>query len=255
MPSSHSTAPRGNTATARVLSAIGWVATVSMVLGPLLAWQRLVPGIVGFLMFVAGGGWAAVAALLGVIAAARGFGLRAGVIVGLVASAIFVATVARNVASPEHRGAPRINDFTTDPADPPTFRAATTLPPNRGRDMTYPREYWPEQAACCDDLRPILLSRPAPDALKLVEEVARRMPGWTVIDVNPESGTLEAVAETQLFGFQDDVIVRVRPGEVAGSRVDVRSKSRDGKGDLGTNAERIRAFTTTLRARAGQSSS
>src|SRR4051812_23754823 len=98
MPSSDPTAPRGKTATARVLSAIGWAASIAMVLGPLLAWLRVVPGIVGFLLFVAGGGWAAVAALLGVIAAARGFGLRPGVIAGLVTSAIFVALVLVNVA-------------------------------------------------------------------------------------------------------------------------------------------------------------
>ena len=255
MDASTPTAPRGDTWTARVLSVIGWAATAAVVLGPLLAWLRLVPAMVGFLLFAGGGGWAAVSAILGVIAAARGFGLRPGIVAALITSAVFVAIVLVGVASPGHRGAPRINDFTTDPADPPAFRAAATLPANRGRDLAYPREFWAQQAACCDDLRPILLAHPPPDALRLVEDVARRMPGWQVTSIDPDGGTLEAIAETPLFGFQDDVIVRVRPGEVAGSRVDIRSKSRDGKGDLGTNAERIRTFTSMLRARVGQGGS
>jgi uncharacterized protein (DUF1499 family) len=37
----------------------------------------------------------------------------------------------------------------------------------------------------------------------------------------------------------------VRPAD-GGSVVDVRSKSRDGQGDLGANARRIRAFRTAL---------
>jgi uncharacterized protein (DUF1499 family) len=42
-------------------------------------------------------------------------------------------------------------------------------------------------------------------------------------------------------------VVRVTP-EGSGSRVDVRSKSRIGRSDLGTNAKRIRAFLTDLRS-------
>src|SRR5207249_1400182 len=53
---------------------------------------------------------------------------------------------------------------------------------------------------------------------------------------------------TRLFGFQDDIAIRVRADGAGASRVDVRSKSRDGKGDLGTNAARIRAYVTALEA-------
>jgi uncharacterized protein (DUF1499 family) len=46
--------------------------------------------------------------------------------------------------------------------------------------------------------------------------------------------------------------VRVRP-DGAGSRVDVRSVSRVGRSDLGTNARRIRTFVEALReARPGE---
>jgi len=46
----------------------------------------------------------------------------------------------------------------------------------------------------------------------------------------------------------------VRPDPAGGSRVDMRSKSRDGKGDRGVNAARIRAFETVLAAHAAAGS-
>ena len=58
-------------------------------------------------------------------------------------------------------------------------------------------------------------------------------------------GRLEARQESGLFRFVDDVVVRVRPAP-GGSVVDVRSKSRDGRGDMGVNAKRIRAFQKAL---------
>src|SRR5512143_3856805 len=107
MPDSTSAPRRRASGTAKLLAAIGWAATVGLVLGPLLAWLRLVPPLAGFLTYVAAGGWAAVASLLGVIAAARGFGMRSGVVVALLASSVFVASVVLAVAGPGHRGAPR----------------------------------------------------------------------------------------------------------------------------------------------------
>jgi len=63
----------------------------------------------------------------------------------------------------------------------------------------------------------------------------------------PGEGRLEATATTAWFGFKDDVVVRIR-AEGSGSRVDVRSLSRIGVSDLGTNAARVRAFLGRLRA-------
>ena len=52
---------------------------------------------------------------------------------------------------------------------------------------------------------------------------------------------------TLFFGFKDDVVIRLRPVE-GGTRVDVRSKSRVGVGDAGTNAMRIKRLLAALRA-------
>ena len=57
-----------------------------------------------------------------------------------------------------------------------------------------------------------------------------------------------ATATSLVFGFKDDVVVRVAKG-TDGTRVDVRSKSRVGRNDFGMNAKRIRTFAENLRGR------
>jgi uncharacterized protein (DUF1499 family) len=76
--------------------------------------------------------------------------------------------------------------------------------------------------------------------------VARDL-GWEIVAADAAEGRLEATATTRWFGFKDDVVVRVRP-RPGGARVDVRSLSRIGVSDLGTNAARVRAFLARLRA-------
>jgi uncharacterized protein (DUF1499 family) len=84
----------------------------------------------------------------------------------------------------------------------------------------------------------------------LAHDVAREL-GWEIVAVDPEAGRVEATATTLWFGFKDDVVVRVRPGQT-GATVDVRSISRVGGGDLGANAARVRAFLERLSDRAGE---
>ncbi|WP_404326387.1 DUF1499 domain-containing protein [Aerophototrophica crusticola] len=81
--------------------------------------------------------------------------------------------------------------------------------------------------------------------MKRAEAAARDM-GWDIVAVEPAEGRVEATATTAWFGFKDDVVVRVRP-EGDGSRIDVRSKSRVGRSDLGANAARIRDYLARLK--------
>jgi len=219
---------------------LGVIAVAAMVIGPALAWLRLVRGLAGFGIFALGGILALLVGIASVVQALRGRGLGIGGAAALIAGLAFVVLAVRT-----HR-APPINDFTTDVADPPAFRNAATLPPNAGRDLSYPPGFAPIQQSCCADLRPAHLPAAPAEAFATARRVAEAMPDWTVTSADPAAGTLEAVATTRLFGFQDDVAIRVRPDGTSGSRVDVRSKSRDGKGDLGTNAARIRTFVSVL---------
>lgn len=218
---------------------IGVLAVGAMVIGPALAWLRVIPGLAGFVPFALGGLVALVVGLVSLVQALRGRGIGLGGTAALIAGVAFVLIAARG------RGAPRINDFTTDVADPPAFHQAATIPANAGRDLGYPREYAAIQQSCCADLRPAHLSVAPPEAFTRAKRVAEAMPDWTITASDPATGMIEAVSTTRLFGFQDDIVIRVRP-ESAGSRVDVRSKSRDGKGDLGTNAARIRTYVSAL---------
>ena len=59
------------------------------------------------------------------------------------------------------------------------------------------------------------------------------------------SDPAEASDRTRWFGFTDDIVVRVTAAG-AGSRVDVRSVSRIGRGDFGTNAARVRRFLAAV---------
>ncbi len=86
-----------------------------------------------------------------------------------------------------------------------------------------------------------------PDAAFARAERAAAALNWDVRYRDPASRVFEAVEVTRIFRFVDDIVVRVRMSPVGrGSVVDVRSKSRDGKGDIGANAARIRAFRDAL---------
>src|SRR5262245_18894796 len=123
-----------------------------MLLGVLLAWLRLVPALAGFALFALGGLVCLIAAIAALIGLLRGRGLRVGGVV-----AIGVAAMLRVAARPG-MGVPRINDYSTDLADPPMFTHAASLPANAGRDMAYPPAFAADQRACCADLHPVHLS-------------------------------------------------------------------------------------------------
>jgi uncharacterized protein (DUF1499 family) len=213
----------------------------TMLVGTGLAWLRLVPSLVGFGLFALGGLVCLGASIGVIIGLLRGRGLRPGGVVALAGAALLL------VAARPGFGVPRINDFTTDLADPPAFTHAATLGPNVGRSLAYPAAFAAEQRACCADLHPAQLAAAPAEAFPRVRDTAARMPSWTLTASDPAAGVIEAVATSTVFGFQDDIVIRVRPAATGpGSIVDVRSKSRDGKGDLGVNANRIRAFVARL---------
>ena len=221
-------------------SRIGLLAAAVFVLGPVLATLRAIPAIVGFVLFALGGLVAILVSIASVVALLRGRRLAPGGAAAIAVALVFVAIAARSA------GVPRINDFTTDPGDPPSFVHAATLPGNAGRDMGYPPAFAAIQQACCADLRPARLAVGTPDAFVYARKMAEGMPAWTVTDADPAAGRIEAVATSRLFGFQDDIVIRVRPDGDGASRIDMRSKSRNGQGDLGVNAARIRTFVAEV---------
>jgi uncharacterized protein (DUF1499 family) len=87
-------------------------------------------------------------------------------------------------------------------------------------------------------------------------ETARAMPRWTVTEEAAGAGTIRAEARTALWGFTDDVVIRISLDDKGMTRVDLRSSSRVGRGDFGTNARRVARFLHALDRRlAGEEAS
>ncbi len=170
----------------------------------------------------------------------RGFALSAaGIIIGLAVAGIPWSWM--------HKAEklPRIHDITTDTKNPPRFRSLLTLRKNARNSAEYEgHKIATQQQAAYPDIKPLLLAVPKAQAFDRALASARSM-GWLIVDASPGEGRIEATDTTFWFGFTDDVVVRVTaaPG---GSRVDVRSESRVGLSDIGTNTARIRLFLSKL---------
>jgi len=210
-------------------------------LGPLAIQLGIASPFLGFRIFGLGLLAGLAALLLGLVGiattrASSGRTGRAHALTGLVLGVLVVGCVA--LAARPGIGLPAINDITTDPSDPPAFSD-----PERG----YPGAAFAEaQRAAYPDLAPLRFEGSPADAFTASLAAAQGL-GWVIVRQDADAGTFEATDTTAIFHFVDDVSVRVRP-DASGARVDVRSKSRDGKGDLGANAARIRAFRESLAA-------
>lgn len=148
---------------------------------------------------------------------------------------------------------PPINDVTTDWFVPPSLGWAAPLRGPGGASTDYPgREFALKQREAYPEVVPLIVGYTA----DLVFDTARLLAAerhWTEIEAIPPDmdgpGQIHLVARTPVFGFPDDVaivITRLGPEE---TRVDMRSASRYGRHDLGTNAARIYDFLTSLAAR------
>ena len=197
-----------------------------------------------------GGVIAALASLLGAAVTGpgsgrRGFGLSLlGLLLGISIAA--VPWWYRRSA----QGTPPIHDITTDIENPPRF--AAVLPRRAGAPNSADyggAEVAAQQRAAYPDIRPLQLDVPPARAFALARAAASEL-GWEIVAADSAAGRLEATDRTFWFGFHDDIVVRVTP-EGNGSRIDVRSVSRVGRGDAGTNARRIRRFLEQVRQAAG----
>jgi hypothetical protein len=174
-------------------------------------------------------------------AAGRGRALTA-----LVGGGIIVVIVGVMVGGPMTAGYPAIHDITTDTENAPAFialKAARDAAPN-GTD--YPGgDVTEQQKAAYPDLDTFVTPHPGTAVFAAAEAAAVSM-GWDMIDLAPNEGRIEATATTRIYGYKDDIVIRIQPTMSGTTEVDVRSVSRVGQGDLGANAARIRAFITAL---------
>jgi uncharacterized protein (DUF1499 family) len=145
------------------------------------------------------------------------------------------------------RGAPAIHDVTTDVANPPAFVAVVAL--REAGNAPNPHEYQNDgsaelQIVAFPEIKTIVVQESYDSAFAKAVSATEAM-GWEIVANEPTEGRIEAVASTGYVGFKDDVVIRVRNNDNA-ITIDIRSKSRMGKGDMGANAARILAWTDLL---------
>jgi uncharacterized protein (DUF1499 family) len=236
-----------------VLLGAGFAVTSTLLLlaGPVGYRLGILPLRVALQILLRWGAYAAIAAavlsLAGLIVTLiRPTGARRGI--SLAAASLLAGVVLIGLPGRFRLGPPKppIHDITTDTQEPPEYVAVVPLRVNAPNSTVYGgKEIASQQREAYPDLQPLILNVPPPLAFDRALATVRES-GWDVVAADAAAGRIEATDTTFWFGFKDDVVIRVRPSD-GGSRVDVRSLSRVGRGDAGTNAKRIRAYLDTLR--------
>jgi uncharacterized protein (DUF1499 family) len=182
------------------------------------------------------------AALLAAIALWRAHGRDALAILAFVVAATVFAIPFRfqRLAA----AAPPIHDITTDTANPPVFQAIVPHRADAPNSLDYSQDAARQQREAYADIKPLILELPAGQVFERALFAAREA-GWDIVDASADSNRIEATDTTTFFGFKDDIVVRLTPLE-GRTVVDVRSVSRVGRGDAGTNARRVREFLQRL---------
>ena len=168
--------------------------------------------------------------------------------------ALLVATPI-SVAVSAMKKLPLIHNISTNTEDPPAFTAVIKtirmgiLGTNKITYKHYEgykhskgsaKDLAQTQQSAYPDIKPIITRSVPGRAYGRALELVRSF-NWMLVSANPHTRVIEATDKSLWFGFKDDIVIRIRDN-ATGSRVDLRSVSRVGKGDLGANAKRIRKF-------------
>ncbi len=215
----------------------GAISGILAVAGPLLAYLRVMQPMMGFsLMVLAGffGLLGGAASLL--LCVKRKAGKRDPL--GALALLIPLILLGQSLRSSKY---PPLNDVSSDLASPPEFVKALEFAQNRDRDFILSEEQKKTIQRYYPDIKSKRLSGTPIENYKRTLLLLHSRPDITLSREDDERTQIEGYAETPLFHFKDDFILRFQ-SEGEGTILDIRSKSRDGKGDLGANAQRIRTF-------------
>jgi uncharacterized protein (DUF1499 family) len=218
-------------------------------------WHRFFGAPAPLALKISGGAVAAAVASLTLAAAALVSIWNEGHLgAGRASLALFLSTLVLAVplaSLPDLLQLPRLYDVTTDVGSPPAFDRIGKIRPGQANPVRYEPSFGPLQVAAYPDIKPLYISRPIVDVYSAVHEVVKSL-SWKIIDEqspeNGKTGYIEAVDRTFIFGFTDDVAIRIT-GSPKAAKIDIRSSSRFGQHDLGRNAKRIRRFMADVKAR------
>ncbi|CDO60547.1 hypothetical protein BN1012_Phect2334 [Candidatus Phaeomarinobacter ectocarpi] len=230
---------------------------VVSVLAMLIGRMGIVDGRLGF--FGAAGGLliVAVGVVLGLIGVIRGLMGKPGTGQAALAAILGVAILAFPISNALTNGsAPQIHDITTDLENPPEFVSAVALRGDDSNplDRANPANLADLQREAYPQLQTLVVADDIATVFAAALDVANAQ-GWDVADAdepeNGEPGRIEATDTTLLFGFQDDIVIRIADDGPERTLVDMRSVSRIGISDLGKNAARIDSYMQALQAKLG----
>ncbi|WP_367105044.1 DUF1499 domain-containing protein [uncultured Psychrobacter sp.] len=140
---------------------------------------------------------------------------------------------------------PPIHDISTDLDNPPEFVAIAPLRADAANPVAYAgAETAEQQRQAFPELQTLNYPQSQSELIAAAEQAANNL-SWDIVNVDGNAGIIEATDTTMWFGFKDDVVIRVTD-DGSERLLDIRSKSRVGKSDLGKNADRIRSFIEEL---------
>ena len=196
----------------------------------------------GFKYGVYAGGAALVLLIVQVLFMRKTLTLSSGVI-ALVFSVVAIAMPLNMMNKAE--GVPAIHDISTDLVNPPKFVAIAPLRANASNPVEYAgEEIAVQQRKAYPELATLSFAQSKADLMTASEQAVKNL-GFAVVSANTATGIVEATDTTTWFGFKDDVVIRIKD-EGSQRFVDIRSKSRVGRSDLGKNAERIHSIINEL---------
>lgn len=180
----------------------------------------------------------------------EGFTGAAKAIVGVVLGMVMLAGPLWSL--PNLLTLPRLHEVSTDIQSPPPFNKIAALRKGDGvNSPEFERDTAQLQVKAYPDIKPLSVSRPTGDAYSAVRDAVKTL-NWRIVAENPPAsgrpGTIEATNRSLIFGFTDDMAIRVSSIR-NGARVDVRSSARNGEHDLGRNAEHVRELFSEVKTR------
>lgn len=146
------------------------------------------------------------------------------------------------------RDIPRIHNITTDTQDPPTFDKIHDLRSSEHNPLEYKHEEIASlQQSAYPNIKTLVVSMSQAQAHDKALQVIDKL-DWELIHDNPGQGIIEANETTALWGFTDDIVIRLRSNPRDDQvEIDLRSVSRVGMSDMGANAERIESFLNAFK--------
>ena len=163
----------------------------------------------------------------------------------IVAILLAIPAVGLSLQAAKAKSLPFLHQVSTDTVSLPQFQAVLALRGEGNNPLEYNSEKLaPLQEKAYPELKPIISNLNTEQAFNKAVDTAIKL-GWEVVAKDISQGMIEAVDTTLLWGFKDDVAIRIQATDT-GSKIDLRSISRIGGTDLGANAKRIKSFISSF---------